>query len=89
MRGPKLVAELERKLGVHLGSLVSVPLNNADGTPRQCQAGKARACVRKNCPKGYVRYLYGFPFSEGPECPPFCQPKMVGKCSPVGKEALD
>ena len=65
MRGPKLVAELERKLGVHLGSLVSVPLNNADGTPRQCQAGKARACVRKNCPKGYVRYLYMHSGREG------------------------
>ena len=39
LRGAKLVSELENKLGVQLGSTVSVKLNNADGTPRLCPAG--------------------------------------------------
>ena len=36
LRGNKLIAELERKLGVTLGSPVNVKLNNLDGTPRLC-----------------------------------------------------
>ena len=39
LRGAKLVAELENKLGVRLGSTVSVKLNNPDGTPRLCSTG--------------------------------------------------
>ena len=39
LRGAKLVAELENKLGAQLGSTVSVKLNNPDGTPRLCPAG--------------------------------------------------
>ena len=39
LRGDKLVSELENKLGVQLGSTVSVKLNHPDGTPRLCPAG--------------------------------------------------
>jgi len=58
LRGSRLVAELEKKLGVRLGSIVSLPLNNADGTPRTCAQGRrkrAANCVRKSCPSGFVR----------------------------------
>merc|ERR1711922_112972 len=36
LRGPALVAELEKKLGVQLGSTVTIPLNTVDGKPRYC-----------------------------------------------------
>ena len=36
LRGDRLIAELERKLGIHLGSTVNLKINNADGTPRMC-----------------------------------------------------
>jgi len=36
LRGPKLVAELEKKLGVKLGSTVTIKINNANGASRKC-----------------------------------------------------
>jgi len=36
LRGPRIVSELESKLGVSLGSVVTLKLNNADGSPRTC-----------------------------------------------------
>jgi len=58
LRGSRLVAELEEKLGVQLGSTVSLPINNSNGTPRTCPQGRrkrAANCVRKSCPSGFVR----------------------------------
>ncbi|XP_023338833.1 uncharacterized protein LOC111709406 [Eurytemora carolleeae] len=58
LRGAKLVAELENKLGVQLGSTVSVKLNNPDGTPRLCPAGRKKrdaSCTRKSCPESFTR----------------------------------
>jgi len=68
VRGPKLVAELEKKLGEELGSIVAIPLNHADGSPRLCadsqpapKAGKRQykgsrcGLKRKSCPAEFVR----------------------------------
>jgi len=61
LRGSRLVAELERKLGVRLGSTVTVPITNPNGSPRVCGRTKRGAtegspnCTRKNCPTGFTR----------------------------------
>merc|ERR1712180_17353 len=36
LRGPKLLAELERKLGVKMGSIVTLRINDEHGAPRKC-----------------------------------------------------
>jgi len=36
LRGPRLVAELEKKLGVHLGSTVHLKVKDSTGAPRTC-----------------------------------------------------
>jgi len=58
LRGSRLVGELQKKLGVQLGSTVSIKLNNSNGSPMTCQAtGRAASCKggRKSCPSGFVR----------------------------------
>jgi len=57
LRGTKLVAELERKLGVRLGSTVTLKINDANGNPRMCSMRRKRStpCVRKECPAGFTR----------------------------------
>ena len=36
LRGPKLLAELERKLGVKMGAIVTLRINDEHGAPRKC-----------------------------------------------------
>jgi len=59
LRGSKLVAELERKLGARLGSTITLPINDANGNPRSCESSGRRkrstSCVRKTCPDGFTR----------------------------------
>merc|ERR1711994_411306 len=61
LRGSRLVAELERKLGVRLGSTVTVPITNPNGSPRVCARTKREAtkgspnCTRKNGPTEFTR----------------------------------
>jgi len=82
LRGPKLVAELERKLGVKLGDTVTLKINDEHGNPRMCSMRKKRStpCVRKQCPAEFTR------IGETD----FCQ-KAFGttkpNCSVYGKDA--
>ena len=61
LRGTKLVAELENKLGVSMGSTVTVPITT-NGAPRPCPPDRrslierAQRCTKKKtCPKGFTR----------------------------------
>merc|ERR1711962_188115 len=82
LRGAKLVAELERKLGVKLGDTVTLKINDEHGNPRMCSMRKKRStpCVRKQCPAEFTR------IGETD----FCQ-KAFGttkpNCSVYGKDA--
>lgn len=61
LRGPKLIAELERKLGATLGSTVTIPITT-NGQPRPCPSNRrdlterAQRCSKKKaCPIGFTR----------------------------------
>merc|ERR1712107_36239 len=84
LRGTKLVAVLERKLGVKLGDTVTLKINDEHGNPRMCSMRKKRSTpfVRKQCPAEFTR------IGETD----FCQ-KSFGTtkpdCSVYGKEAKE
>ena len=61
LRGQKLIAELENKLGASLGSTVKIPVTT-NGQPRPCPPDRrslderAKRCTKKKtCPKGFNR----------------------------------
>lgn len=80
LRTDKLVAELESKLGTHLGSEVLIKLTNPDGTPRLCSNLSLKSCVRKKCPEGFER------IAESDMCQRFFGPNKPD-CSQFGPDA--